>query len=274
MAKDMSWVRAALAGVGGFVVGAVAVITVWNQFPGVQRPFCQDWVTQGLFADAGWCAPQNRLVAPDQATTTIDAYLRHAGGPKPADGWAMLGEAETKNRSRDEYLAEWTEVARAERLAEPTLLGRGPNWFSVDYRVYRITEPGPNEEPNWQASTAAVDERRVEMKLQHTDDGEVVVVDIGDVQRTSGERVDLPWADFVVDTVTRRLPASGDTAAPRISQGKGLRVLCALDVDGQTWFSSYLGWFPESEVRLTEMPPTGVLECSPHLPTASAAPGG
>jgi hypothetical protein len=245
-----------------------AFVALWYVAPDVQQKFCEGW-TAPVLQWSGQCAePWQRVTATD-AQAAIDGLLSRAGGAQPEAAWATLGPDARRALPREDFLAEWDDVALAERSSPLRRTAGRFNWFTFEQRTWRVTERTAGGAPEWGAATALVEEARMRVRLVYSG-GQVVVADLGRQplpQPAPARTVDLALGSVTVPALARVEPdADADPSAPPQTLGPGtlLRVLCRLGQDAGGWYATPLGWLPAETLALSEVPASGVLACSPH----------
>jgi hypothetical protein len=245
-----------------------AFVLLWYTTPSAQRWFCQGW-TAPVFQWSGQCDQQWQRVTAVDAQAAVDGYLGLAGGTQPEQAWEALGPDAQAGRSREEFLAAWSDVAMAERVAPMRRTANRFNWFTFDYRVFRTPARGPDGQPDWDSPQGLVEEARLKVRLQYSEDG-VVVADLGKSAPTETPPLQplYAWGTFTGPTVARTAPSDDAPLSPDSSQGNWAggrtRVVCELTTSTGRWYASHLGWFPAESVELSDVPGEGVLACSPH----------
>ena len=245
-----------------------AFVLLWYTTPAVQQKFCEGW-TAPVFQWSGQCDQQWQRVTSADAQAAIDGYLSQAGGQQPEQAWDALGSAAQASRTREEFLASWSDVAMAERVAPMRRTANRFNWFTFDYRVYRTPARLPDGLPDWDSPQGLVEEARLKVRLQYTDSG-VMVVDLGKSAPTGTPATQPLYAlgTFTGPTVARVEPSGEAPLSPDSSEafsaGGRTRVLCELTNRTGRWYASHLGWFPAESVELSDVPGEGVIACSPH----------
>ena len=124
-----------------------AVVAVLGAFVGHGTPLrrCSRSSARGWTAwsssGAGSATGSGSASPPRTRRPRSTATLSQAGGQQPEQAWDALGSAAQAGRTREEFLASWSDVAMAERVAPMRRTANRFNWFTFDYRVFRTPAP-------------------------------------------------------------------------------------------------------------------------------------
>lgn len=188
---------------------------------------------------------------------------------EPRKAFDELGPAYQGTQEGKDFIADWQNVALAERVSPVRKDNSGLNRFTSNVRLYRVDSlNGDANQPNFWEQAEIVDVISMQFRLEKTDSNDILVTRIDDSNKISGQRRNFALAAFSVTTHARRGPHlwSKATRATDVPQGKSLRLLCHAPND-PSWFLTYIGWFTRTEFRLTQLPAKGILTCATSAET-------
>jgi hypothetical protein len=227
----------------------VAVVALWNGAPGFQAPFCRDVA----ITPKKICSLEHRAISEVEAAIFFDAYFGHAGASYPPDAWMLLDDRE---RSRytgiEDFVANWDEVTRAERISEVTLFRDVFNTFRVEYRRFEV--PVIDGKPNNESENGVISERRMVATLEKIGEDTIVLKQVLRDTRTTTAAEQRKFIYVLIpDAIDlRRHPDADSVVSFTARPGALFRIQCKTASTEPTWFYTPMGWFPADVAGLEE----------------------
>lgn len=186
--------------------------------------------------------------------------------------WISIPQSYAPKVDKERFDLDWpATVVTIERTA-PVVADSTPNQFIVTYRRFDAPlskSASPSKVVNYWGSTGSVTRFTQTVRLRGSEHGPQIDGFVGSRRATpgkdEGKKPHFPWATFLVNTATRRGPSLDAelTPATDVRPGNGLRALCVwTDSSGRNWYRTYLGWANGDDLRLTQLPDEGILECA------------